>query len=564
MLFLSVLLSAIETVGISAIMPFISVASNPAIIEKKQYYKTIYDFFDFKNSSRFIITFGFLLIGFYVFRAAVNIFYIYLLNRFSFSRFHHFAYRLFKTYVAMPYSEFISKNSSVLTEKITGETSTLSAFIQHVLFFLSEIFTFTFLYLLLLVVNWKMTLILTIILSLKVLFITAITSNIIKKQGSERYEVQNRYFKIINETFRNLKIIKILANEKKIFEDFNKACSGYSKANITTATLTAMPRSVLETVGFSLLIVFVIYVIYRESNVMSVIPIISIYALALYRMLPSINRILSSYNNIIFASKALDVIYMDLTYTVEEEGDVKINFNERIRLDDISFSYDKKTKNVLDKMSLVIPKGAKIAFVGGSGSGKSTLVDLIIGIYKPEEGKIIVDNTCLSSENIRDWRKKIGYIPQSIYLFDGTAAQNVVFGREYDEKKIVESLKRANIYDFLMQKDGIETKVGEGGIKLSIGQKQRIGIGRALYGDPEVLVLDEATSALDYETEAKIMEEIYSIAGDKTLLVIAHRLSTIKGCELVYTINDGKIEKITKNNFYDNACPEMKTNEYVV
>jgi ATP-binding cassette subfamily B protein/ATP-binding cassette subfamily C protein len=186
----------------------------------------------------------------------------------------------------------------------------------------------------------------------------------------------------------------------------------------------------------------------------------------------------------------------------------------------------------LNNLTLGIEKGQKIAFVGESGSGKSTLVDLICGIYRPNSGKIFIDNVELDNSNIVSWRKKIGYIPQSIYLFDGTIADNISFGREYNEDKLIKVLKQANIYDVLIEKEGLDTMVGEGGIQLSGGQKQRIGIARALYGEPEILVLDEATSALDSETEKAIMDEIYKISEDKTLMIIAHRLSTIEKCDV--------------------------------
>ena len=191
---------------------------------------------------------------------------------------------------------------------------------------------------------------------------------------------------------------------------------------------------------------------------------------------------------------------------------------------------------------LTIKKGEKIAFVGESGSGKSTLVDIIIGLYRPKTGYIKIDDEILDEKNLKSWRKKIGYIPQTIYLFDGTVAKNVALGEKIDKKRVVEALKKAKILDFLKEHhQGLNTRVGEGGVKLSGGQKQRVAIARALYDNPEVLVLDEATSALDNETEEKIMEEIYKISENKTLIIIAHRLSTLKKCEKIYKIEDGRL-----------------------
>ena len=239
------------------------------------------------------------------------------------------------------------------------------------------------------------------------------------------------------------------------------------------------------------------------------------YALALYRILPALNRILSNYNTLLFLSSSLDIVYSDLSYTPQTEGKDFMDFKNKIELINVSFEYN-KNKKVLKNINITINKGDKVAFVGESGSGKSTLVDLIIGLYKPLSGEIIIDGKKLTSDNIKSYRSKVGYIPQSIYLFDGTVGENVAFGYEYDKERIIEVLKKANIYDFLSSKEGIDTLVGDGGIQLSGGQKQRIGIARALYSDPEILVLDEATSALDNETEAKIMDEIYEISQDKT------------------------------------------------
>ncbi|CUU67902.1 ABC transporter%2C ATP-binding protein/permease%2C glycan transport [Campylobacter hyointestinalis subsp. hyointestinalis] len=530
LLFMSIFLSFIETVGISAIMPFITVATNPAQITQNIYFKDIYDFFAFDKEMSFVIAFGFLLIVFYIFRALYNIFYVHVLNKFAFGRYHIFAYRLFDTYVHLPYQNFVKQNSSQLTKAIINEASNLSFYIQNLLSVLSEVFTIILLYSILLVVDWKMTLVLTLVLGIKILLITKILSKKIKAQGEKRSQSQGEFYKILSETFGNFKIVKFIQNETKILHEFSTASTQYAKSNIVNATLQQLPRSILETVGFGSLIAIVIFILLRYEDASKVLPIISMYALALYRMLPAINKILSSYNGMLFISKALDIVYEELQYSSPKEGDQNINFKSEIVLNNISFEYI-ASKPVLKNISLSIKKGEKIAFIGESGSGKSTLVDLIIGLYRPNKGEIYVDGILLDDENIRSWRSKIGYIPQSIYLFDGTVKENVAFGYELDESKVVECLKKANIYDFLSQKDGIDTRVGEGGIQLSGGQKQRIGIARALYNDPEILVLDEATSALDNDTEAKIMDEIYEVSNDKTLIIIAHRLSTIERCE---------------------------------
>jgi ABC-type bacteriocin/lantibiotic exporter with double-glycine peptidase domain len=260
----------------------------------------------------------------------------------------------------------------------------------------------------------------------------------------------------------------------------------------------------------------------------------------MYRILPSITKMINNVSQIAYCQNSLDVVYENLYQPIEEYNDFPINFKESIRIKNISFSY-LSGSNVLENISLEIKKGGKIAFTGESGSGKSTLVDIITGINQPNSGTVYIDESPLTENNIRSWRKKIGYIPQTIYLFDGTVAENVSFGSDSNDEEIIKALKMAKIWDFLLTKEGLKTVVGEGGIQLSGGQKQRIGIARALYCNPEVIVLDEATSALDNETESKIMDEIYQVSEDKTLIVISHRLSTVERCEKVITMNGGRI-----------------------
>jgi ABC-type multidrug transport system fused ATPase/permease subunit len=237
---------------------------------------------------------------------------------------------------------------------------------------------------------------------------------------------------------------------------------------------------------------------------------------------------------------SIDIVGNELNNIQENLKDGVVNFDNKIELIGVNFSYG--AVEVIKGINLTINKGDRIAFVGESGSGKSTLIDLIIGLYRPNLGEIRVGGDTLDELNLQNWRSQIGYIPQQIYLFDGTVKENVCFGRKFDKGLMREVLKQANIFNFLEAKHGMDTLVGEGGIQLSGGQKQRIAIARALYGRPEILVLDEATSALDDETEQKIMNEIYQISQDKTLIIVAHRLGTIKGCDKVYEIKNGTIK----------------------
>ncbi len=540
LLLFSIMVSAIETVGISIIMPFISIATNFDIIKTNKYYSFFYNFFHFSTPSQFVIYFGIALVIFYIIRALINIAYIYYLNRFSQNRYHIIATKLFDRYLSMPYKVFANRNSSMLIKSIVTEAQNVTLLVTNFLFLLSEVFVLLFIYIMLLFVNWKMTMLLTVILLFKVFLITQVISKVIKKLGEKRSIYQSIYYKIMNEAFSDFKFIKLTGIKDSLLSKFSDATRKYAWTNIINSTLSQSPRTLLEMIGFSILISGVIYVVYKYNNAQMVIPVMSMYALAFYRLLPSINRILSSYNQILFRVKALDIIYSDLFLSTEKVGYKKVDFNKEIKLINIGFSYNETP--ILEDINLTIKKGQKVAIIGESGVGKTTLLDIIIGLYTPTKGEIFIDNEKLTIENIGAWRQKIGYIPQDIYLFDGTVKDNVIFGRKFDEKKLIESLKKANIYDFLLTKEGIYTKVGEGGVKLSGGQRQRIAIARALYGDPEILVLDEATSSLDISTEEKILKEIFTIGKNKTLIIVTHKTETIRDCDIIFELKNGKGE----------------------
>jgi len=536
--FLTIFLSGIEIIGITAIMPFISVATDSTLIYTNIYYKYVYDLFGFTSAKEFTIYFGIILVIFYIFRAIYIIFHTYLMAKFSVKRYEDLVVSLFNVYLNLPYQLFISKNINSMVKVVTIEAGQLAFLMQNILIFFSEIMIILILYVLLLMVNVKMTLVLTLILGVKILFLVKTISKRVKQKGEKKVLIQDKINRLVSETFHNFKIIKFISNQMKLLESFNQTIQQSSKVLVSHNTLQVIPKNILEMTGFSLLIGIVTYVVFVQNNVTNVIPIISMYTLALYRILPATSKILSVYNNIVYHSASLNIVYDEIKLKQESlQESLTINFQESIKVNNLSFSYGQI--DIIKRINFTINKGEKIAFIGESGSGKSTLVDLICGVLQPKEGTITIDGIILNQDNIFSWRKKIGYIPQSIYLFDGSVAENITFGREYNEPKLLEVLKQANVYDFIMQKDGLNTQVGEGGIQLSGGQKQRIGIARALYGNPEILILDEATSALDTNTESMIMEEIYKVSQNKTLLIIAHRLSTIEKCD--------KIIDITKN-----------------
>ena len=416
--------------------------------------------------------------------------------------------------------------------------------ISGLLAILAESSTIFAIYAMLFYVNWKMTLILTLLLTAKVFIIIKTFSHRITSAGKRLQLFSLARDKKYHQVFGNYKFVKLLSNNKEHTDTFNENAHGFAKANNVNMVWQALPRFILETIGFCMLIGVIVYVLFRYNNAQFVLPIVSMYALAFYRFLPSITKILSSYNQIAFNKHAIKPFLSYWATPIETLDHTPLAFKNTISASNISFCYV-QNKPVLSNVSLSISKGERIGFIGESGAGKTTLIDILVGLLPVSSGSLQVDQTVINTTTIKSWRQQIGYIPQHIYLFDGSVAENIVCGRPNDEAQIVHVLKQARLYDLIMDKGGLQAQIGEAGIQLSGGQRQRLAIARALYGNPAVLVLDEATSSLDHNNEEHIMQEIYDHADGKTLLIIAHRLSTISRCDRIFKVEHGAIQEVS-------------------
>jgi len=442
------------------------------------------------------------------------------------------------------YGMFLNRNSSVITKNIISEAQNLTQVIYSTLFVVSELFIFIFICLVMIYIDWKIALLTAGILGLNAFLMLRTVSRKIKVVGGIRAQELSNVYEKINTNLGNFKVIKLHSHIEKHIKSFRDSVKKFTNTNVINSTLTNIPRIFFETVGFSAVIFITTFLVWQyDGNIASIIPILSIFILSLYRLLPSFNRILTGYNEILFFHKSIQIIRNEFNSKVEVLGEGKITFNKNIVIKNIDFGY-LKNKQILKNLSLKIKKGSSIAFIGESGSGKSTLVDIIMGLSNPNNGSIFSDGVQIKETNLKSWRRKIGYIPQSVYLFDGSIGENITFGAIYDRDKVNLILQKVSLNSFLKSKDGQDTHVGENGAKLSGGQKQRVAIARALYSNPEILILDEATSALDIATEKKIMDEIYNISSDKTLIIIAHRISTIDQCDYVYKLENGNIVNV--------------------
>jgi ABC-type bacteriocin/lantibiotic exporter with double-glycine peptidase domain len=414
-----------------------------------------------------------------------------------------------------------------------NEAHSFTVFLYAILVVFSEIIIITIIYVLLILINWKITISLSIGIAIVSLVILKVANSILKNAGVKRTQCQSELISTLNETFGNYKYIKLMPDKNHFKERFFHASSGFVRAEGIQGLFLVIPRIIMETGGICILLIVLLYALVLYKDPAIAVTLLTMYAIAFFRLLPSVNRIIVNWGYLIFHKGSISKLAIEIRRDNEKMGNKPINFSEGISLREIGFWYE-EDRPVFENINLTIPKGSKFAIVGPSGCGKSTLIDILSGLLTANTGNISIDGVLLDNTNINSWRKNIGYIPQNIYLFEGTVKDNVVCGRHEDKAKVISALKMARIYDFLLTKEGTDTMVGENGIMLSGGQKQRIGIARALYDSPSVLILDEATSALDQTTENDIIKEILGIGDNITIIIVTHREYFLKNCDMVY------------------------------
>lgn len=539
--------SLLELLGVTAILPFINVALNPEMILENKYLYFFYSNFSFSDASSYLIFLGCVLIFIYIIK---NIYVIAMNNyiyRFAYHNQKELACRLFTVYLSQPYSYFSERNSASFVRNLNEDTILFFETIIACLQFVAEVMVCALLGLTLLIMDPMLTIGVVTVMILFILTVFRFLKRSLEKKGAQCRGYRAEMYKWILQATGGIKETKILEKENFFLGKFTGLYTLFAEDYRRYKMFAFLPRPLMEAVSICTLLLIVIVKMINGADISYFLPILSVFAVAVFRMLPSFNR-LSSYVSLIMFNKAsVESIYNDIT-TLEKLSkngdDTKvIDFKDEIRLEGVSFRYPNAEEDVLDDMELSIPRGKSVAFIGASGAGKTTLADIILGIQPMSKGSMTVDGISVDPMSI-EWHKKVGYIPQSIFLMDDTIRNNIAFGVPEElisDEQIEKVLEEAQIKEFIDSlPDGINTQIGERGTKLSGGQRQRIGIARALYFNPELLVLDEATSALDNETEKAVMDAIDCLAGSKTLIIIAHRLSTIVNCNLVYEIKDGK------------------------
>lgn len=551
----------VELLGVSSIMPLINVAMNPETVETTWYLSKIRDFFGFTEIKQIVIFLSIFLIIVYIVKNIYITFQYNVQYRFIFNNQRHLAVKMMNAYMHQNYLFHVSRNVAELQRNVTEDVNGFYTVVLNILQLITEASVCVVLVIYLMSTDIMTTVVIAALIVIFAIFFGIVFKKVLVKKGKENRLVSIRLTKWVLQSFSGIKEIKVMNKEKFFLDNYDKTYKRFTVLQRQQTMLSFISRPTMETMCIcGLLITLIAKMIWFDETITNIIPSLSAFAVAASRMLPSFNRISGYMSAIMFNKAALDVLYKDLkeidelTANKESSNDCNIpinDFTKGIILQDISFQYPNVDKWVLKDVSMHILPNTSVALIGASGAGKSTLADIILGILEPQQGCVEVEGIDIK-DNLAAWHNCIGYIPQTIYLMDDTIRANIAFGipeEQIDEQAIQKALKEAQLDEFVNSlKDGLDTVIGDRGVKLSGGQRQRIGIARALYRNPQVLILDEATSALDNETEKEVMEAIDGLHGTRTLIVIAHRLSTIKKCDVIYEVGNGKIVERDKKD----------------
>ena len=548
--------SFLELLGVAVFQPFVNIIMMPDSIQENPYLARIYQMFGCSTTESFLTVVALGIIVIYVVKNVYLWVEQNLILKFTYGVQQKLSTRLLTTYLAEPYTFHLNKNIAELQRSMQEDTGLFTQVLMHTLQLIAEVVVCVVLGIYLFSVSNSITVVIVGLLILCVVLFTKLTKRFTEELGKESQLYKGKLYQWVNQSLGGVKEVKVLNREDFFISSYRDYYTLYIKGVRINRLLSISPKYMVEAVCMTgLLIAIILKLNFGHGELDTFIPQLATFAVAAFRLLPSVGRINEHVNNILYAVPSVDLIYGDLKGIEdyqeskgEEEGK-EWSFEHGITAKHITYAYPNTDTNVLEDANCVIPKGKTVAFIGSSGAGKTTMADIILGLLAPQRGKILVDDIDVF-KNLTMWHHQIGYIPQVIYLSDDTIRNNIAFGiheDQIDEEAVRTALKKAQLAEFVdTLPDGLDTIVGDRGVRRSGGQRQRIGIARALYHDPEILVLDEATSALDNETETAVMEAIESLQGSKTMIIIAHRLTTIQNADIIYEVGDGKVTERSK------------------
>ena len=553
---------AFETLGVSMMVPVVSTILVPeslhAVINEHEMLQSLVIFLRLDSDTKITCALLILLIVLFVLKNAYLLFLIHRQNTFVARARNDMISRVMREFLNRPYEDYLGADIPTVFRITDSDIPRVFSLLLAMLSLSTELVVSACLGVVLLFVNWQMTVLMLVVL----LIMTIISVKGLKPKlndiGRQNQETQSRIAKWRIQAIYGLKDVKVLNRQDFFIRNYYE--SGKVGADIARdyAVLNSMPRLMIETVFMAAVFLFILVYILRGGDVTLLIPQLTAFAVAAVRIMPSVNRINTYITEIAYEQYSLDFVHENLTESMKTDKAMRaeraaisgpeLHLSEKIELKNITFAYPDSDKNIFTDANMVVPKGKSVGIMGPSGAGKSTIVDVLLGLLHVKSGEILCDGSNIFS-NYDSWLSQIGYIPQSIYLVDESIRDNIAFGidaKDIDDKRIWEVMEEAQLADFVRSlPEGLDTTIGDRGVRLSGGQRQRIGIARALYHNPEILVFDEATSALDNETEAAVMEAINGFHGKKTMVIIAHRLNTIADCDIIYEVKDEKITETT-------------------
>ena len=558
LVFMMLIGGVLETLGVSLILPVMELVLEENAVQEKPYLQVICDVFHIAyhdtKSLLILVMVGLVVIFalknlFLFFQQKVQLKFVYT-NQFATSR------RMMINFMKRPYEYYLNADTAVIQRSITSDVNNMYGLILALLQLISEGIVFVCLVAVSLLADVWMSITVAVLLVAVLLIIKCILKPIMKRAGEENQDFYSGLFKWINQSVMGIKEIKIANKESYFINEYAKCGAGYVSAVQRYNLFNATPRLLIETVAIAGMILYMMVRLLTGAEIIDIMPQLTLLAMVAMRLIPCANRINTHLTSISYFEPFLmgasdnlqeeirdkNINYDEKAYQQKEEIP-KLDIKDKIELKNITYKYPNTEKLIFDDADMEIPIGKSVGIVGTSGSGKTTVVDIMLGLLQLEGGEILADGKDVR-ECYPSWLKNIGYIPQTIFMIDDSIRKNVAFGypeEDIDDEKVWRALKEAQLDEFVRSlPEGLDTGIGERGIRISGGQRQRIGIARALFEDPEVLVLDEATSALDNDTEAAIMDSIIRLHGKKTLVIIAHRLQTIEKCDMVYRVENGK------------------------
>ncbi|WP_201545996.1 ABC transporter ATP-binding protein [Psychrobacter sp. H7-1] len=552
--FLVILMAFTELLGIASIAPFMALVGDPSLLQQDGIYFKLYQLSRLENPVDFLFFAGCLVLLMLTISTIVSMLTTWRLAVYGASVGTELADRLYAYYMQQSWLFHASGSSAQLTKQVSTEANRISnGIIQPLMNLNAKIVLALFISISIFIYNPIIALagISAFVLSYMLMYKFVRKSLIFN--GRRLSSVSTQRFRLMNEGFGGIKDILLLDRKYDFIDRFTEQGGLQARAQGTNNTISLVPRFFVELLAFGAMISLVLVLIKSyDGNLGQVLPVLAIYALACFKLLPALQQIYSSITQIKGNSAAFEAVKEDLKQSKLTANNLntktalsKLNFEEQITLEDINFAYPNKESNALKNVNISIPINHVIGIVGASGSGKSTLIDIILGLLHPKSGKIYIDGTLITKDNIHAWQNNLGFVPQSIFLSEGSIAENIAFGvpiSEIDYDQVMKAIKLAHLSELIQElPEGVHTKVGERGVQLSGGQRQRIGIARALYNEADILIFDEATSALDGITEKIIMDAIHDFSGQKTIVMIAHRLKTVHKCDTIYLMEKGAV-----------------------